>query len=1470
MSDVEDNVFGTLVSKLDFGDPLYLHASDTTGAPLISLKLKGTENYKVWSCAMELALETKNKMGFINGTCLRPINNEILGKQWDRCNFVVLSWILSSITEELYLGQIFSKEAVIVWQELKETYDKVDGSITFNLHHKINSLSQNGSSISDYYHKLNSLWKQFDSLVKLPTCICHAAVEFQEHHQLMKLMQFLMGLDEVYLPIRSNILTRDPLPNVKTAFAIISREESHRGIPSGNTSKPQNSAFVAKSFDNKRRINKGPNTSLKCSNCHKLGHTVDRCYEILGYPNNYNKKPPYQPYNRASSNHSAISESQNSCRNDNPSSSGAGSSTSSFPFTNEQISQLMSLLSEKSAPKSVQANMAGTFYNSNKFFNSNFHKFFCSNSIQQPSKTSESFIIDSGASEHMTCSEKSLYNVEDVSNLGMTVGHPNGTQAKVIKIGNLKLTANITLFGVLVVPEYRVNLLSVHNLARDNKLFVGFDENTCYIQDLKSRTVVGTGSEASGLYIFDDFVKGKSAMSYNCSTAVCHISKYIWHNRLGHPAEQVLNVLKNKLDLDKNTHISLCEVCHKAKQTREPFPLSNHKSKYLGDLVHLDLWGPYRVQSREGYKYFLTIVDDFSRAVWVFLLRGKDETFENFLTFYNLLKNQFNKTVKIIRSDNGSEFINQRMNNFTKQHGILHQTSCVHTPQQNGIVERKHRHLLNVARSLMFQGGVPLNMWTECVLTATFLINRLPSFVLSGKSPYELVFNCEPNLSSLRVFGCLCFATTLNNCDKFSSRSVKCILIGYSDGKKGYKLYSLEHKTILYSRDVKFYENIFPFKINNCEYISDKRDTNHLNFFDKMFFDNENTSSPNDEWRDPIECDGNGSDSFGSTQRVAGNHEHTAPQSDETSQSEGNFENNQNSPIHEDDQLPELRRSSRVTRAPKKLDDFVLGTKTKHCISNVVNYSKLSIENSCFISNLNKHDEPTSYFDACKNPLWIDAMNTEMEALYKNRTWELTDLPPNRKPIGCKWVYKVKYKSNGEVDRYKARLVAKGYGQKEGVDFSETFSPVVKMVTIRCLITLAVKNNWTLHQLDIDNAFLYGDLVEDVYMTPPPGYHTNSDNKVCKLVKSLYGLKQAPRKWNEKLTSALIENGFTQSKSDYSLFTKVANSVFVALLVYVDDIVITGNCAKEIESCKKFLKSKFSIKDLGKLKYFLGIEVIDTTDGLYLSQRKYCLDLLTEFGLLGCKPSQTPIESCLTLSNGETNDPPLDNINEYQRLVGKLIYLTLTRPDISYAVHILSQFMHAPHKSHSKLALRVIRYLKNAPGKGILFKRDSSLSFSLSVFVDSDWAKSITARKSITGFCIFLGGSLISWKSKKQSTISRSSAEAEFRALADVTCEVIWIQKILNELETKIKTPVDIFCDSKAAIQIAANPVFHEKTKHFEIDLFFVREKINLGVIKTVKIDSADNTADLFTKGLSNSQHKFFCDKLGLSDFFNN
>ncbi|GJV27384.1 ribonuclease H-like domain-containing protein [Tanacetum coccineum] len=415
---------------------------------------------------------------------------------------------------------------------------------------------------------------------------------------------------------------------------------------------------------------------------------------------------------------------------------------------------------------------------------------------------------------------------------------------------------------------------------------------------------------------------------------------------------------------------------------------------------------------------------------------------------------------------------------------------------------------------------------------------------------------------------------------------------------------------------------------------------------------------------------------------------------------------------------------------------------------------------------------------------------------------------------------------------------------------------------------LAVQQDWKLFQMDVNNAFLYGTLNEEVYMLPPPGFFKENKNKVCKLKKSLYGLKQAPRQWNHKLAKVLFEAGFVQSKNDHSLYIKKEGETCLYLLVYVDDLVLTGNFEVEMNKFKEFLSNKFKIKDLGELKYFLGIEVLRTKSGLCLNQRKYCLEMLHEYGLLACRPVMTPLpENCVLSYKESDGDKYLRNITSYQKLIGKLIYLTITRPDISYAVQSLSQHMHAPLQSHFDIGLRVLRYLKLAPGSGVSFSKNCD-GVKVFAFSDSDWAKCPMTRRSVSGYCVFVNGNLVSWKSKKQATLSKSSAEAEYRAMASATCEIMWILKLLQDLDLDGLAPVTLFCDNKSAIQIAANPVMHEKTKHFDIDVHLVREKVASGLIKTEKVDSKSQVADILTKALGTAQHTVLSKKIGLVNMF--
>ncbi|XP_076893850.1 uncharacterized protein LOC143545969 [Bidens hawaiensis] len=690
----------TLISKLDVSDPLYLHPSDSSSLSIINVKLKGTENYRVWANALKLALQAKNKIGFINGKCLKSTDDEVLA--------------------------IYSESAFDVWEELRDTYDKVDGSVIFG--QEVGLLSQNGSSVSEYYHKLTTMWKQFDAMLQLPSCSCQASKSFNDFNTLIKLMQFFMGLDDVYQQVRTNLLTREPLPTVKTAFSIISREESH------------------------------------------MSANVERCFEIVGYPQN--SKPRFGKFN----NQGAKSLQSNS----NSSNSGKASTSSNstnVSLTPDQISRLLGLL------------------------------------------------------------------------LGL-LGDKNDDNNQTPNVGGVTHKEN---------PS----------------------------------------------------------------------------DWLGHPVFQVLDVLKNDLKLKVQNSSNPCEVCHLAKQHREPFPLSEHKTSEIGE------------------------------AVWVYLLNTKNEVYLNLVSFFNMIKTQFGKTIKAFRSDNGTEFVNTQMQMFVNNNVISSRTN----PDDE---EREPRHT----------------------------------------NPSE-----QPPSTNNHIEGGV--------------------------------------------EDQQFVENE---QHNNLD------------------------SSPSE-----------GVSSGGTN--------------DESNSPEGNVD-----PIGQTN----MRRSSRESRLPKNLHDYVV-------------------------------------------------------------------------------------------------------------------------------------------------------------------------------------------------------EGFVQSKSDYSLFIKSIDNVLIVLLVYVDDIVITGNNVEEIGKIKGLLRNKFLIKDLGILKYFLGIEVLYSSSGVCLNQRKYCVELLAEFGLTASKPVNTPIEqNHIVTSFCEKDSTLLENITGYQKLVGKLIYLSHTRPDISYSIQFLSQFMHSPTSSHLKLALRLLRYLKKSPGRGIKICKEGG--YELKAYADSDWA----------------------------------------------------------------------------------------------------------------------------------------------------
>ncbi|KAM1079012.1 hypothetical protein ACFX2B_013622 [Malus domestica] len=890
------------------------------------------------------------------------------------------------------------------------------------------------------------------------------------------------------------------------------------------------------------------------------------------------------------------------------------------------------------------------------------------------------------------------------------------------------------------------------------------------VKDLSSGRTLFKGPVNEGFYPFHP--ASSSAVHPKALTATVKASNTMWHQRLGHPSVKILHKLaaNSCISISNSRNKAFCSDCALGKCSRLPFVSTSCTTSKPLELVHTDVWGPAPVSSLNGSRYYVLFVDDYTKYTWFFPLKYKSDVFSVFVQFKTLVENFLCTKLIALRSDAGGEFMSTSFSQFLVDNGIQHQLSCPHTPEQNGCAERKHRHLVETARTLLAASHVPHFYWVDAFATAIYLINRLPT--ASKSSPWELLFHKVPNYSTLRVFGCACFPWLQPySPSKLHPKSKLCIFLGYSLHHKGYKCLDPVTKRIYISRHVLFDETRFP-----CQHPLVPAPT---------------TPPPSPSSHIPSSLTFTTSISSPSSLSLPAVSPPSPPSPPPSA----------------------LSRSQQPLPSPQNYKAF---TVTKHPIS----------------THVSSDYTPHTYLQASKHPHWRKAMQDEYNALLSTGTWSLVHSISSHNIVGCKWVFRIKRNPDGSIDRYKARLVAKGYNQQEGLDYSETFSHVAKPVTIRILLTLACQFDWFLNQLDVSNAFLHGTLTESVFMHQPPGFEdATKPHHVCHLHKSLYGLKQAPRAWYEKLHGALVSLGFTGSQNDHSLFIK-KDPHLVFVLVYVDDILVTGPSSAACQTVIKKLSSLFPVKDLGPLHYFLGIEVKRSSSGIFLNQSKYILDLLHKSHMDGSKPCATP----LSTDKLDHDSPLLDNLTEYKSLVGALQYLTWTRPDLSFAINLVCQYMHRPRVSHLQAVKRILRYLKGCP----------------------------LDRRSTGGFCIFLGSSLISWSAKKQPKVARSSTEAEYRSLAHTAAELSWISKILTDIGYSLPCVPQLWCNNISAISLAKNLIFHARTKHVEIDYHYIREKVLANQVAIRFVCSQDQIADICTKPLSKSRFTLLRYKLSL------
>ncbi|CAJ2640159.1 unnamed protein product [Trifolium pratense] len=514
--------------------------------------------------------------------------------------------------------------------------------------------------------------------------------------------------------------------------------------------------------------------------------------------------------------------------------------------------------------------------------------------------------------------------------------------------------------------------------------------------------------------------------------------------------------------------------------------------------------------------------------------------------------------------------------------------------------------------------------------------------------------------------------------------------------------------------------------------------------------------------------------------------------------------------------------------------------------------------------------EPKNFREASESIYskdWLKAMNEEMLSLEKNQTWKLVPLPKNKRVVGSKWVFKRKEGIPGvEAPRYKARLVAKGFTQVEGIDYNEIFSPVVKHCSIRVLMAIVNMYDLELEQMDVKTAFLHGELEETIYMQQPEGF-VEDNSKVCLLKKSLYGLKQSPRQWYRRFDDFLLKTGFVRSNYDSCVYMMKRNEkVILYLLLYVDDILMASSDKHEIQKLKEKLNGEFEMKDLGNAKRILGMDILrDRSKGeLFLSQHDYLKKVVERFRMTDSKVVNTPLghHSKLSIKQCPQSEDERKKMEStpYASGVGSIMYgMVCSRPDLSYAISVVSRFMANPGQVHWQALKWVLRYLNGSLKGGLKYTRTDPGRDALEGYVDADYAGNIDTRKSLSGFVFTLFGTAVTWKANQQSVVALSTTQAEYIALVEGVKEAIWLKGMIGEMGIS-QGCVKIHCDSQSAIHLANHQVYHERTKHIDIRLHFVRDMIETKEIMVQKIASEENPADMFTKSLPRAKFKHCLD----------
>ncbi|KAJ9545588.1 hypothetical protein OSB04_025295 [Centaurea solstitialis] len=1081
-----------------------------------------------------------------------------------------------------------------------------------------------------------------------------------------------------------------------------------------------------------------------------------------------------------------------------------------------------------------------------------------------PYHASHKWYLDSGCSKHMTGRKELLSNYRE--EYGGSVKFGNNELSPVVGHGDI-VCMDITINNVAHVEGLNHNLFSIGKFC-DKDLEVNFNKRRCAVRTEWGRELL-VGTRKTNLYT----IKLRHMLAKKSQCLITKKSSHqslLWHRRLSHLNYRYLDrLVKERLvsgiPMIKFEPDQMCSGCAQGKMKRASHPPKPEQgSKSPLSLIHMDLCGPMKTVSLAGRKYVLVIVDDYSRYTWTRFLKTKDETSNLIINFIKAVQAQLKLPVQTVRSDNGTEFKNQVLKGFYNSLGITQTFSAARTPEQNGVVERRNRTLVEAARSLLAQSQLPQYLWAEAVNTACYTQNRSIIHRRFGKTPYHVLFGRIPNIDYFKVFGCPCFVLNeTENRGKFGPKSDEMIFVGYSDCSVAYRVFNKKSRVVYESVNVRFdpFVELSSTVSSNADTVSNnvvftdasssttssidppatstELDSLFEYFYDDLYGTNQISSSnvgisstPSSSTTPSFEVSPTSSipcsdlpslvsspssspivmdtlhpdiivDSHDQSSSHEVGHNDSIPEGHEPVTMHPTSTDNILEPSTVNDQtpLPHIAKWTKDHPIDLIIGDPTSGVQTRAASANECNFS-------VFLSNI----EPTRVFDALQDSDWVTAMQEELNQFEALKVWRLVKLPKSKSVIDTKWLFKNKRDANNIIVRNKARLVAKGYRQQEGIDYDETFAPVARLEAIRMFLAYAAYKDFTVFSNGCQNSISIWSFE--------------------RRNKALCGLKQAPRAWYEELSKHLLSKGFKKGSVDSTLFLMKEGEHIVVIQIYVDDIIF-GSTSREL--CKKFetvMTEEFKMSMMGEINFLLGLQVRQFSDGIFINQSKYIFDLLKKYDMSGCHSIGTPMATGNSIGpDHEGKDVDLRN---YRSMVGSLMYLTASRPDIMFATW--------------------------TPYYGIWYPK--GLGFELQAYTDADYGGCNMDRKSTSGHLQFLGNKLVSWASKKQQCVSTSTAESEYVAAASCCSQVLWMQSQLRDYGLEYKK-IPIYCDSKSAIAISANPVQHSKTKHIDIRYHFLKDNVEKKNIELYFVNTEYQLADLFTKALDEKRFKFLFSRLG-------